>query len=462
MPGQRPTPHALSTVAAVATASGPGAIGIVRISGPRARAIGELLFLPQSPHFRGFEPARMHLGAIRNPETGAILDQALVVLFPAPHSFTGEDVLEIHAHGSPLLLRQILQVCFALGAEPAPAGEFSRRAFLHGKLDLTQAEAIAEVIAATSPLALSQASERLHGQLASAIEQLREALLALRAELLVAVDFPEEDLPELTPEAIHRRLAAVLDPVETLLAAAHRGTLAREGAVVPLAGRVNAGKSSLLNALVGRERAIVSPLAGTTRDTIEETILVAGLPVRLVDTAGLRESADPIEAEGIARACAAYEAAHLMLLVLDATSVPDEHDRSICAHGKPVIVVVNKMDLVPTLPPWAKELPWSAHPVVGISAVTGTGLEELLAEIARLLEVSSPTHGTLTPNERQARHLAAARKELQHLAQGATHLPPDILAIHLDAAVQELEAILGRTTPDEVLDAVFARLCIGK
>lgn len=459
----QPTPHALSTVAAIATAPGPGAIGIVRLSGPQAHAIGRALFEPQSRTFTDFETARLHLGHIRDPRTHAVLDQALVVLFRAPHSFTGEDVLEIHAHGGPLVLRHILGACLALGAEPAGPGEFSRRAFLHGKLDLAQAEAIQEAIAATSPLALAQAEDRLHGHLSQAVGALRDAVLALRAELLVAVDFPEEDLPELEPEQIRQRVQAVLAPIDRLLAGARRGALARNGALVVLAGRVNAGKSSLMNALLGRERAIVSALPGTTRDVLEEPLLVAGFPVRLTDTAGLRaQTQDPIEHEGIRRTQDMLRAADVVLVVLDATSTPDAEDLCLMTLDKPKLVVVTKMDLVSQVPAWVQGPPWNSAPQVMVSAHTGAGLDTLEAALGQILEAEAPEGTGLTPNERQAQLLHAARDELTELCAAANALPADLLAVHLDAAAAHLAAITGEVTTDEVLDTVFARFCIGK
>lgn len=459
----QPTPHVLSTVAAIATAPGPGAIGIVRLSGPKAHAIGRTLFEPRSRSFTDFEPGRLHLGHIRDPHTHAILDQALVVLFCAPHSFTGEDVLEIHAHGGPLVLRHILRACLALGAEAAGPGEFSRRAFLHGKLDLAQAEAIQETIAAASPLALAQAEERLHGRLSQAVDALRDAVLTLRAELLVAVDFPEEDLPELDPEHIHKRVQAIIAPIDELLAGVRRGVLARNGALVVLAGRVNAGKSSLMNALLGRERAIVSAVAGTTRDLLEEPLLVAGFPVRLTDTAGLRpHTQDPIEHEGIRRTHQILQTADIVLVVLDATSTPDTEDLRLMALDTPRLVVVTKMDLVSQPPAWTRTPPWKSAPQVMVSARTAEGLDALEAALAELLEAKAPAGTGLTPNERQAQLLDAAKTELAALCHAADTLPPDLLAVHLDAAAAHLAAITGAVTTDDVLDAVFQRFCIGK
>jgi tRNA modification GTPase len=449
------------TIAAIATAPGPGAVGIVRLSGPLAGPIGRRLFRPNNPRFAGFQPSRLHYGTILDA-TGQPLDQGLMALFPAPHSFTGEDVLEIHAHGGPLLLRRILAACLDCGAQAAAPGEFSRRAFLHGKLDLAQTEAIHEAITAASPLALTQAGARLHGRLSACIQALHQDLLDLRARFLVALDFPEEDVPDLAPEEVRPRVQGILSHLDQLLAAARLGTLAREGAVVVLAGRVNAGKSSLMNALLGRERAIVSPLPGTTRDTLEETLHLDGIPVRLVDTAGLRPAQDPVEAEGIRRAQEALDLAHLVLLVLDATILPTAEDEALLAQGTPVIVAPNKMDLLPGLPPWTSLPPWSDYPCTPVSARTGAGLDSLCQAMAAALQIPAQEDSGLTPNERQARHLEAARQELHLLLQGIASLPPDLLAVHLDAAAAELAAITGASTTEDVLDAVFSRFCLGK
>lgn len=305
------------TIAAVATAPGAGAIGVVRLSGPRSRAVLEAVFRPSSSRFTGFVPRTLHHGRIVDSH-GADLDDALAVFFPGPHSFTGEDSAEIQGHGGAAVLQAVLEAVLTHGARQAERGEFTRRAFLNGRLDLSQAEAVAELVAAPGVEGVRLASAKLHGLLGRRVSELRERLEYLRRRVCLAVDFPDEEAECLPPAEFLAVTGEVIDGVRALLAGYRRARCWREGALVVLVGRVNAGKSSLMNALLGRPRAIVTERPGTTRDYLEEETALDGLPVRLVDTAGLRaDSDDPIEREGMRRGRELADAAQAVLLVLD-------------------------------------------------------------------------------------------------------------------------------------------------
>lgn len=453
------------TIAAIATAPGQGAIGIVRLSGPACQGILAALFRPSHPGFSGFRPRVLHHGTLLDTQ-GSPLDDAMAVFFPGPRTFTGEDMAELHCHGSPAVLAEALAACCASGAVYAPPGEFSRRAFLSGHLDLTQAEAVAELVAAESPEAARQAREKLEGSLGRLIRGLRQRLLDLRAQLCLAVDFPEDEVECLRPDALDTEVGAVGAEIEALCAAFDRGRMAREGALVVLAGAVNAGKSSLLNALLGRERAIVSDEPGTTRDYIEECVLLDGLKARIVDTAGLRETEDRVELMGVVRSRELLAAADLVLLVVDGSRPLGRAETQLCADlpASRLIGCVNKADLPP-----AENSPAAALRAMGIATVNlcakhGQGMDALSRSCRdRLFAGSAPSDGRPAPNLRQLNALLRASGELAGLRTAlAEGLPPDLLSSHLDAACAALADVTGEITPAEVLDSVFSAFCIGK
>lgn len=450
------------TIAAIATAPGVGAVAIIRVSGDSAPAVGRRVF-------RGFPPSpeshRLYFGDVVDSR-GAVLDRALAVWMRTPRSFTGEHVVEVHCHGGPLLARRVLEAALDAGARGAEPGEFSRRAFLNGRLDLAQAESVADLIAARSPAALEAASAQLRGELSSRVEALRQSLIGLGARLEVTIDFSEEDVGELDREGIGREAEGVRRDVERLLDSFDTGRLLREGARVAIAGKPNVGKSSLLNRLLRMDRAIVTELPGTTRDVIEEAMAVEGIPIVLIDTAGIREADDLIEREGIDRTRAAVERADLVLAVFDAAAPLEGEDHGVIAalrHHPAVIPVVNKTDLPRRLTTEPLPRAMDAVHVVEISAKTGDGIPDLLRELHRRLELQPAEGGVVVVRERHAAALRRARDRLTgFLAALESGLPADVLAVEVMSALDALGEIIGVTTPEDVLDRVFREFCIGK
>lgn len=461
------------TIAAVATPPGAGGIGIIRISGSGALGVLERLFRPASRAFAGFRPWRLHRGRLENAG-GEVLDDALVVFMPGPNSFTGEDVAELHCHGGPVLLATLLEEVLhpAGGVRLAERGEFTRRAFLNGRMDLAQAEAVAEMIAAPTREGARLAANRLHGVLGQRIDDLRQRLEALRASLCLAVDFPEEEVEAFAPAGFDAALDALDAALERLLAGFERTRCWREGVVAALAGPVNVGKSSLMNALLGRERAIVTPVPGTTRDFLEEPVCLAGLMVRLVDTAGLRPTPDAVEAEGIRLGRERVAEADVIFLLVDGAATdetdPAESDR-LAALVEPwgaarTILIWNKADRArPREACFFPRLEVAARVVV--SARTGEGLETLAATARAVALAGShePEPGEAVPNLRQARQLERAREALRALKQDLhAGIPCDVCAVTLESAARALGDVVGLDTPDDVLNRIFASFCIGK
>ncbi len=470
-----PRPDRTDTVAAVATPPGAGGIGIVRISGPASSEILRRVFRPASPRFAGFRPWMLHRGRFLDA-SGEILDDCLAVFMPGPRTFTGEDTVEIQCHGGPALLDAVLERIVACGARLAERGEFTRRAFLNGRMDLSQAEAVAEMIAAPSRAGARLALQRLEGVLGRRVTALREELETLRAGICLAVDFPEEEAECVDPEALAAELDRLGDGVAQLLAGFERSRCWREGVQAALAGPVNAGKSSLMNALLGRERAIVTERPGTTRDFLEESVVLAGLGVRLVDTAGLRGGSgggegvpdDPVEAEGIRIGRKRTEAADVVLLVTDGSVGPAAGMTDLVRElgAERVILVWNKADVCP--PP--VDGPWHDCPCaarVGVSARTGEGLEALAALVRRTalerLGGREPEPDEAVPNLRQAESLKRGRAELEGLAHDVRcGVPYDLCAVRLETAAAALGEVIGLDAPDEVLNRIFESFCIGK
>lgn len=455
------------TIVAIATPPGAGGIGIVRLSGPAALRIGRAVFHPRAKSFDGFEPRRLHLGDALDRD-GGVVDEVLAVAMPGPGSFTGEDVLELHCHGSPAVLRAVLTATVAAGARPADRGEFSRRALLNGRLDLTQAEAVAELCAARSVAEARMARERLSGGLGRMVAELRRRLLELRTRLCAAVDFPDDELECLASDVFAAEVQAVRGEIAALLDAFGRSKLWRQGAVVVLAGRVNAGKSSLLNALLGRDRAIVSATAGTTRDWLEESLELDGLPVRLVDTAGLRGAdeavGDMVEAEGIRRSGEQMAAADLLLLVHDRSLPLDAgEEHLLTAESGRTLLVLNKADL-PEAPGLAGRVVALGAEVVAVAAREGQNLDGLLAAVRRrLVDGGEPLAGEVVPNLRQAQALELAEAELAALCLDIrAGLPYDCLGVRLELTCNHLAEVIGHLAAQDVLDAVFQGFCIGK
>lgn len=463
--------EAADTIAAVATAPGAGGVGVIRLSGPKSHDILRSMFRPAGKNFRDFTPRMLHHGHVLDAE-GREADDALVVFFPGPHSFTGEDCAEIQGHGGPAVLAALLDSVLSRGARMAERGEFTRRAFLNGRMDLSQAEAVAELIAAPSREGVYLASAKLDGLLGRRVEALRERLEYLRQRVCLAIDFPDEEGECLPPQEFTAIADEVAAGIRALLAGYERARCWREGALVVLAGRVNAGKSSLMNAFLGRERAIVTEKPGTTRDYLEEQTTLAGLPVRLVDTAGLRDhSEDSIELEGMRRGRELAKNARCVLLVLDGSLSREnaDLDDAFRAEGALVdelgpersLVVWNKADLCP-LPESACR--FHGADVLPVSARNGEGVDELAAAIRRLcLKDETPEEGDLAPNLRQASQLRRALEALEDLKKAiALSVPPDLCSIHLETASAHLADITGLNSTEDTLNAIFSSFCIGK
>ena len=443
------------TIAAVATAAGAGGIGIVRVSGPRSAAIAHTLthkrLVPRKVYFCTFFD-----------EHEAAIDRGLALYFAAPRSYTGEDVLELHAHGSPVLLAALLRRVLALGARHARPGEFSERAFLNGKLDLAQAEAVADLIAAGSEGAARAAMRSLEGEFSMRVHEVLAELVQLRVWLEAALDFPEEEIDFLAAPQLLHGLHDVQHRVDALLAAARRGVVLRDGLHVVIVGRPNVGKSSLLNALARSERAIVTPIAGTTRDLLREHVDLDGIGLTLVDTAGLRESGDIVEAEGMRRARAELERADVAILVTDAehTDVDQVLLREVNA-GATRLIVCNKIDLAGAKPGRAQL--GGATVRIDLSAQTGEGLDLLRAELARLAGHGEGSEGAFSARQR---HVDALERVAAHLAESESLLrgprAGELAAEELRQAQQDLSEITGEYSSDDLLGAIFSSFCIGK
>ncbi|MDR1776701.1 MAG: tRNA uridine-5-carboxymethylaminomethyl(34) synthesis GTPase MnmE [Desulfovibrio sp.] len=463
----------MPTIAAIATPPGAGGIGIARLSGPRAKDILARMFLPFSPHFENFHPWMLYRGRVLD-EGGEPFDDALAVFMPGPRTYTGEDMAEVHCHGGQLVLLTALEKMFSLGARQAGPGEFSRRAFLNGRMDLSQAEAVAEMIAAPSREAVRYGFNRLDGLLGRRVRELREKLDSLRARICLAVDFPEEDAECLPPEDFAAAVVQVMGAARDLLAGHKRAGFMQRGALIALAGAVNAGKSSLLNALLGRNRALVTAHPGTTRDFLEEWCELGGLPVRLADTAGLRETDEPVESLGVAASREKVRSADAVLVVLDGASLgqkgalsercPDDAalEALELAGDRPVLYAWNKCDLcMPAVfpPLWTRDRPCCA-----VSALTGQHVEELARRLRDLVlgREQKPADG-LAPNYRQAVSLEEAVAELEELRAdieaGQTY---DCCAVRLDAAAARLGEVTGVASPEDVLNRIFDSFCVGK
>lgn len=452
------------TISAISTPPGEGGVGIVRLSGKSAIAIAAQCFRSARGNDLRAGRARVCYGHIIGAD-GAVLDEVLVHVMRAPHSYTREDVVEINAHGGAAPLNAILEETLRLGARLAAPGEFTRRAFLNGRIDLVQAEAVIDRIRARTRASLAAANAAASGTLSTRLHQLREDLANALARIEAAVDFPEEDLPGLVNEALFNRLRETQAAMAALLDTADAGRLYREGAAIAIAGRPNVGKSSLFNALLRDARAIVTPAAGTTRDRLEEVINLRGIPARLVDTAGLRHTENEVERIGVGLAREALEQAQVILLVLDATAPETPEDRQLADElhrlDTPVVAVLNKTDLAPEtpLPAWAGRL----HAGQAVSALTGAGLGPLEDILAKLLTGGAHLAAgqAMLNRAHQKDSLRRAVEQVAHLLDN-TGASPEFLALDLREALDALGEITGETTPEDILDTIFSTFCIGK
>ncbi len=454
------------TIAAVATPPGRGGVGIVRISGPGAEAIARRLFRADRP-LASLASHRLYHGHIHSPETGEPIDEVLLVLMKAPRSYTGEDVVEIHGHGGPVILRTLLAEILGAGARPAEPGEFTRRAFLNGRMDLAQAEAVADLIDARSAPAATLALGHLEGRLSRRVEALYARATDILVLLEAAIDFSEEHGTALDAGDLAARFGEILAGLRTLLGTFDAGRIRREGLRVVIVGRPNVGKSSLLNRLLGEERAIVTPIPGTTRDFIEETLLIEGIPVRLTDTAGIRTPEDAIERAGIAMVRSRLSHADAVLLLLDGSAPLTAEDEAMLgeARERPTVIAINKADL-PRVLAEDRLLPFRpVHPPLWISAKTGEGIDALKALLYAACGGGEPAagDGVLVGNLRHKLALEAAQAHLQRGSEGLERgVSPEFIALDVRDALRSLGEVTGETASPEILDKIFAGFCVGK
>jgi len=450
------------TIVAIATASGRGGVGVVRLSGGNLSAFTAGLLSPN----RVLKPRQAHYASFYDA-SGAVLDQGLVLSFPAPNSFTGEHVLELHGHGGPVVLDLLVNRCIELGARLACPGEFSERAFLNDKLDLAQAEAVADLIDASSSQAAKSAVRSLQGEFSSKIHDFVERMIAARVFVEAAIDFPEEEIDFLADTELRERLSSLHADLKTFLATAQQGALLREGITLVLAGRPNAGKSSLLNALAGQDAAIVTPVAGTTRDVLREKINLNGVPLNIVDTAGLRDTEDVVEQQGVLRAWQEIEKADGILYVVDVTSGeaeglcelwPEYFERFPQGQHK-IITIFNKQDLVDQTVAVIESDEYS----IRLSAKTGEGLASLKQRVLKMVGYQEQSEGIFSARRR---HLSAITRATELVTHGIEQLESsnagELLAEDLREAQRYLSEITGEFTSDDLLGVIFSSFCIGK
>jgi tRNA modification GTPase len=465
------------TIVAIATPPGRGGIGVVRLSGSRAAEItGSLIYFPKLP----LETQRATLGDFRDPESGRSLDQVVVTCFRQPHSYTAEDVVEISCHGAPVILRHLVECCLERGARPAEPGEFTLRAFLNGRIDLTQAEAVRDLIESRTLYQARVAALQMDGAVSARLKPHKQALLSLIAQLEAGIDFAEDDVPVSGWQDIVERLEALHADLDRLVEGYEYGRIVREGLTLAIVGRPNVGKSSLFNRLLNQDRAIVTAIPGTTRDLVAETASIAGIPLRFVDTAGIRDTADEVESIGVQKSWQAVADSDLRLLVVDASEGWTTEDGRLLRKIRPLgalLVACNKSDLPSRLE--TTELEWvnpspeadgtanpeSRTPTVGTSALTGEGIPELQDKILRL---AVPARDLAPEGEfiTNLRHQQLIKESLEALARAGRaagqQIPHEMLLLDLYDALRPLDAITGATTVDDVLGIIFSTFCVGK
>ena len=457
--------HPSDTIVAIATAPGAGAIAIVRVSGPDTYALADRFFRCAAPPPSARAPGTFVHGQIADPATGEGIDDVLLLIFHAPHSYTGEHSVEIHCHGGSQAARRILDALLCAGARQAEPGEFTKRAFLNGKIDLTQAEAVLDLIHARSERAARLATAQLEDALGLRIRALYDSLLAAAADIEAMLDFPDDELPQSVPSGVAARMSAISADIQALLDTWHEGHILREGARIVIAGAPNTGKSTLLNLLAGRERAIVSPHPGTTRDTIEESVTLQGFPVQLVDTAGLRDAPCEIEQEGIRRTRRALAEADLCVCLVDASRPLSPEESTFLSSHDPqkVLVLLNKIDLGQRI--FSESIPGLS--CLAVSLQKSPPMDQISAKIIQkvLQNPSGSDHGALAIAERHRNSLFIAlddvNKSIQLLKTGseACFLPA---ATHARSALEQIGFIFGKNCTEEMLDSIFSRFCVGK
>jgi len=459
----------MDIIAAIATAPVPSAIGVVRVSGEGCHALCDRVFRAADGRAFSSRPPRTLIYGDILDETGAVLDRGLAVRFSAPHSYTGEDSAEFDCHGSPVVLQEVLRALCAFGARQAQAGEFTRRAFLNGRMDLTQAEAVIDLIDAETAAAAKNAAAQMGGALRRKLEAVQDILLDVTSRFYAVVDYPDEDVADVRPQDLSAALDSACAVLDGLLDTCARGRVLKLGVRTAIVGRPNVGKSSLLNALAGYDRAIVTPVPGTTRDTVEESCLCGGVRLRLVDTAGLRDTADPVERLGVARARAALESAELVLAVADGSAPFTPEDAAalrLAADAPHWILIWSKADLRAgpqrTAPPAAPARAPDA--VVSVSCVTGEGLDALAHAIAVLYPSASPAEaGSLLTDQRQEDAARRAREALCRAREALrAGLTPDAVLTDAEEALSAVGELTGRTAREDIVERIFSRFCVGK
>lgn len=452
------------TIAAIATIQAPSAIGIVRLTGPDTRRILDGVFAPANGRPMSAQTPRKLVFGRALDRSGGVIDEVLAVLFPGPNSYTGEDCAEIHCHGSPVVLDEVLAAAFARGARQARGGEFTQRAFLSGRMDLIQAESVADLIDAESAGAARNAVGQLQGRMSRSVGGIYDALMDVVSRFYAIVDYPDEEIEPLQQAQIEQTLAESAERLDALLATFSRGRLLKSGVPAVILGKPNAGKSSLLNALLGYDRAIVTDIAGTTRDTVEEKVLVGSVLLRLCDTAGIRDAADTVERLGVERAQQAAQRAELALLVLDGSApLTREDEEAIAAarRARRMLVLVNKADLPQVLDTAALRVRFGE--VIPLSARSGAGVDALCRAVEELFAGGETPRGELLTNARQAesaqRALDAVRRAEQALRSG---LSPDAVLTDAEEALEALAEFSGKRVRDDLVATIFSRFCVGK
>jgi len=445
--------NSTDTIAAIATASGAGGIGVVRVSGPLSQVIAtQILKQCPAPRYASYLPFY--------DSRHQLIDRGIAIFYQNPHSYTGEDVLELQAHGGTALMQILLACCIELGARQAEPGEFTRRAYLNNKIDLAQAEAVADVINATTAEAAKSAVRSLSGEFSNSINQVLARLINLRMYVEACLDFPEEDIDFITQGNVAEKLAAITKELNTVFLKAKQGSLLREGMHIVLVGQPNVGKSSLMNQLSGEEIAIVTPVAGTTRDSIKNLIQINGLPLHIIDTAGLRQTKDEVEKIGIERTYQALENAQVALLLVDAAHGISENEKSILAHLPQEIDKIWVHNKIDTTNEKAKITENAGETHIHISAKTGEGVELLKHHLLNIAGYQNNAEGVFMA---RARHLEALKQVDEHLQQAQKNMgQAELLAEELRLSQEALSSITGEFTPDDLLGEIFSKFCIGK
>ena len=459
----------MDIIAAISTGTAASGIGIVRVSGQGCFALCDRVFRAANGRMFSAQESRKMIYGDMLDETGQVIDRGLAVRFPGPHSYTGEDSAEFHCHGSPVVLRELLTALFAAGARQAKAGEFTQRAFLNGRLDLTQAEAVIDLIDAETAAAARNAAAQLDGGLRRKLEPIQDALLEISSRFYAVVDYPDEDIEDVHPEQVAAALDTARTQLELLLASCRRGRVLKSGVRTAIVGRPNAGKSSLLNALAGYERAIVTHIPGTTRDTVEESVLCGGTLLRLIDTAGIRDTDDIVEQMGVERSRAAMENADLVLAVMDSSVSPTPEDEAVLemAAAHPVwILIANKTDLPSAPVPFLHFAEHQTPPAatISLSARTGEGLDQLEAAVATLFPAGDPKEsGSLLTDQRQEEAARRAADAIGRAGEAmAAGLTPDAILTDVEDALDALGELTGRSAKEEIVSRIFSRFCVGK